>query len=344
MIPFVAFKYNVSQTVWLLVNFILLSASIIFLLKAMNIGRRELRITPLKLVLFILIIFNFTPLIEVFLLGQLTIIVFFLICMAFFYFKRGRDILCGVMLALATCIKVSPVLFVVYFLFKRQWRVFLSSVLGICIIVSFSIPITGHSVWKEYVTTIIPLMLSYTHKLAGSLNICGFFTRLLVPNTITEAIWPKPELASVLIWGGNICIVGCSFFFLRRPMNRYSIFDFEFSLMIILYMLVGSYTREHYMTLLLLTFLLGFNYLFETLSSSTAKNPYIPQLFLFAIFLSVAYAVIALQYDYRHELFRSGFLILLFSMKFYGVALLWIAHILLLRHLPGIRSFQEKIT
>jgi alpha-1,2-mannosyltransferase len=55
--------------------------------------------------------------------GNINILILFLVTSALFAFHRRRDWLCGLLLALAICCKVTPLLFVPYFAWKRQWRV-----------------------------------------------------------------------------------------------------------------------------------------------------------------------------------------------------------------------------
>ncbi len=54
--------------------------------------------------------------------GNVNILILFLVIAALFAWHRGYDIAAGLLLALAICCKVTPALFVPYFVWKRQWR------------------------------------------------------------------------------------------------------------------------------------------------------------------------------------------------------------------------------
>jgi alpha-1,2-mannosyltransferase len=54
--------------------------------------------------------------------GNVNIFILFLLVAALFVFYRGKDFLAGLLLALAIACKLTPVLFVPYFLWKRAWR------------------------------------------------------------------------------------------------------------------------------------------------------------------------------------------------------------------------------
>jgi len=54
--------------------------------------------------------------------GNVNILILFLTIGALYAWRRGYDLVAGLTLALAICCKVTPALFVPYFLWKRQWK------------------------------------------------------------------------------------------------------------------------------------------------------------------------------------------------------------------------------
>lgn len=63
--------------------------------------------------------------------GNVNIFILFLVMASLYAFARGRDIASGLLLALAIACKVTPALFVVYFLWKRAWGVLLGCAIGL---------------------------------------------------------------------------------------------------------------------------------------------------------------------------------------------------------------------
>jgi hypothetical protein len=63
--------------------------------------------------------------------GNVNLFILFLIVAALYTFHRGRDFTAGIVLALAVCCKVTPALFVPYFLWKRAWRAVLGCAAGL---------------------------------------------------------------------------------------------------------------------------------------------------------------------------------------------------------------------
>src|SRR5262249_10644610 len=54
--------------------------------------------------------------------GNVNLFILFLVVAALYAFHQRRDLLCGVLLGLAIACKVTPALFVPYFVWKRSWK------------------------------------------------------------------------------------------------------------------------------------------------------------------------------------------------------------------------------
>lgn len=63
--------------------------------------------------------------------GNVNIFILFLVTASLYSFSRGRDWLAGLLLALSIACKVTPALFVIYFLYKRAWGVLLGCTIGL---------------------------------------------------------------------------------------------------------------------------------------------------------------------------------------------------------------------
>jgi alpha-1,2-mannosyltransferase len=71
--------------------------------------------------------------------GNVNLLILFLIVTALIAFYRRRDGLAGVLLGLSIACKLTPALFLVYFLYKRAWKSLLGAVAGLIVFV-FAIP------------------------------------------------------------------------------------------------------------------------------------------------------------------------------------------------------------
>jgi hypothetical protein len=63
--------------------------------------------------------------------GNVNIFILFLVVGSLIAFSRGRDLIAGTLLALAIACKVTPALFVAYFVWKRAWKVLAGTAIGL---------------------------------------------------------------------------------------------------------------------------------------------------------------------------------------------------------------------
>ena len=80
---------------------------------------------------FLVILLSFRPILSDLHHGNNNLVILFLIVSALYAWRKGYDVLGGLALALAITYKVTPALFVPYFIYKRSWRVVGATMLGI---------------------------------------------------------------------------------------------------------------------------------------------------------------------------------------------------------------------
>lgn len=102
-----------AKRVWVAINLGLLVACVELLARSTSLGRRRIWLLSLLAIL---------PLRASFLDGQMHLLVLFLLVGAFWAHRRGRELLCGVCVAIAAGLKVYPLVFIFYFVWKREWR------------------------------------------------------------------------------------------------------------------------------------------------------------------------------------------------------------------------------
>jgi alpha-1,2-mannosyltransferase len=65
--------------------------------------------------------------------GNVNLLILFLVVMALFAYRSGWDVTAGIVLALAIACKVTPALFVGYFIWKRAWRCLAGCSIGLAL-------------------------------------------------------------------------------------------------------------------------------------------------------------------------------------------------------------------
>ncbi|UCC71974.1 MAG: DUF2029 domain-containing protein [Gemmatimonadota bacterium] len=104
--------------------------------------------------------------------AQVNIVILFFLCLALYLFKRSADLSAGLALGLITALKLTPGLFIVYFAYKRAYRVVLGAVLGLLVC------------WL----LVPPLVLGIDHFTAVMSGWYGRLNPFLVEGTLAEGV------------------------------------------------------------------------------------------------------------------------------------------------------------
>jgi hypothetical protein len=226
------------------------------------IARREYLLTYPYWMIAVALVLNLDPVLDSLLLGQLDAVILLLIVTSFFAYRRGRDLIAGSCLALATMVKFSPLFLILYFLLKKRLRVVASAVVATLVIGLLSLTLAGFEAHKVFVADILPTLLAGSAQMDNqSLN--GFFNRLFLEGEFITELLGAPSLPQVRLLGlaFSILLVGATICLIRgRPTSRtYLRFDVEYSLVVITLPLLSSIAWHHYMAWYVLPFLILLN-------------------------------------------------------------------------------------
>jgi hypothetical protein len=117
LIPFTYLDYQIAEFVWFVCNQILLVLVFILLLKIF-----KLEFNLINSAVLVFLITNFYPIFDALDWGQAGILVFACILGSYYFFMKKSDVLASFLLALAVGIKVAPILLLLFFLWKREYR------------------------------------------------------------------------------------------------------------------------------------------------------------------------------------------------------------------------------
>jgi hypothetical protein len=210
--------------------------------------------------------------------GNNNLLILFLIVAALESWRRGYDVLAGLVLALSITFKVTPLLFVPYFVYKRSWRTVGATFLGIGIFLlivpsliigpRFNGECLGmwwHRILGPYVA----------HGVVGAQEInqsmVGVLTRLLTATKVGTGRYDSlmavnvvawdPNFVNLLVKGISLGLVGLLAVFCRTPARRRDDPRLlgEFALIVLTMLFVSERSwKHHYVTLLLpYTYLMG---------------------------------------------------------------------------------------
>jgi hypothetical protein len=205
--------------------------------------------------------------------GNVNLVILFLIVATLYAWRRGYDVLAGLLLALAISYKVTPALFVPYFLFKREWRVAVTTMLGVGL---FLLVVPSLALGIEFNAECLAM---WWHRILSpyvgkgevspqevNQSMAGVLTRLLVEVPPAQAhgysgtlfdlnllSWPR-ETVTTLIKILSVGFVGLLAYFSRTKATRRDdprLFG-EWSLVVLTMLFVSERSwKHHFVTLLL---------------------------------------------------------------------------------------------
>ncbi|MGB8647807.1 MAG: glycosyltransferase family 87 protein [Anaerolineae bacterium] len=184
-------------------------------------------------------------------LGQQDILILFLVALSFWALSRGHDLTAAVPIAIATLVKITPGIFVLYFLWKREWRIALYTMAATLAIVLLGLPWVGIDRWFQFVTQIFPAISTGTSYFDNQ-SLPGLINRLLLDPVYAQGLQSAPSvpLLRVLNTGAELLLVGAVLFLSRgRRISRRSLTHaLEFSLLLLIQPIISPIAWDHYYT------------------------------------------------------------------------------------------------
>ena len=218
------------------------------------------------------ILFSFRPILGDLHHGNNNLIILFLIVSCLYVWRKGYDVLAGLILALAISYKVTPALFIPYFMYKSSWRTVGATLLGMGLFL-LVIPslIIGPAFNGECLGWWWHRMLSpYLVQGAASdqeinQSMVGVLTRLLTDSKTGTGRYDvhldhlnflalPPKTVGYLVKAISLALIGLLAFFCRTKTKRRDDFRLfgEFSLVVLTMLFVSERSwKHHFVTLLL---------------------------------------------------------------------------------------------
>lgn len=119
--------------------------------------------------------------------GNVNLFILLLVVGCLYSFSRGRDRFAGVLLALAIACKVTPALFIVYFLWKRSWNVLIGCSVGL-VLFFFVVPSLGFGIQRG------SLVEGWEQNWA---SLTAWYKNMIVPYVVHGEVWSERENQSL---------------------------------------------------------------------------------------------------------------------------------------------------
>lgn len=250
-LPLSGFDYWLAHLIWNLLSMTALALSIAMIVGALDIGLRSRFWTATGLLMVS------APMYIHLTMGTLNLVLLFLLTGTWWADRSGRPRWAGILLGLATAIKLFPGFLFVYFLFRQRWQTVAAGVVSFILCNLTAAAILGPNAYREYATDVMPRVTQWrTHWPNSSLS--GFSYKLFYPGTKGSRIEPlayAPSVAHGL--AGVSCfvvlaIVAAASYRAGSPAKA----DLVYALSLVAMLLVSPVAWEHYFLLLLLPFAL----------------------------------------------------------------------------------------
>jgi hypothetical protein len=184
--------------------------------------------------------------------GQVTLHIFFLMLVVFWAFSRGRDGIAGIALGLNIMTKMVPGLFLIYFIWKREWRVVVFTLATIVILVLLTLPWSGINMWVEYFTRILPASSPGTGHIHNQ-SLAGLINRLMLGDTANHIVRNVPAVRAVSLLTTALVVTLAAYLTKGKLASRHSLrFGLEYSLWLTALTLISPISWFHYFAWLLL--------------------------------------------------------------------------------------------
>lgn len=220
------------------------------------------------------LIFSLRPFLSDLHHGNNNLVILFLVVLALEAWRRGYDVLAGLILALSISYKVTPALFVFYFLLKREWRTAGATVLGMGIFLlivpalvigpEFNARCLG-SWWQTMMSPFLTQGASSPQEINQSMG--GVLTRLLTETKTGDGRYDvhiaslnlvslKPSTVRIVVKGASLGLLVLLAFFCRTKTTRRDDPRLlgEFALVVLTMLFLSERSWKHHFVTMLLPF------------------------------------------------------------------------------------------
>ena len=194
IVPLSVFSALVAKRLWILCNLLFLCATVEPLTRLTSLGRRRV---------WLLVLLAVFPLRTSFLFGQMHILVLFLLTLAYLLRCKGKQVASAAVLAFAGLLKVYPLLFALYFLWKRQWRMLFAMLSATVVLAGMSYAWMGPAVIDTYILQVLPRSVQgevLDPYSAHAASVAALFHRLFIlePVSNPHPLFNSPTLYATL--------------------------------------------------------------------------------------------------------------------------------------------------
>lgn len=291
--PLTIFPLLIAEKIWVIISFGVFLLAIFSLFRLLRV-----KWFSLEGLCFLIGISWFFPFKFTLGMGQINMLT--VLCLVlFFSFYETKKHLAGFFLTASIAIKISPVLFVFYLIYKRNWDVLYGALITAIVfltITSFTLPGAAH----EYYFDILPKLSSAWPTVYYNQALTGFLGRL--PFSLLSL--------KILRYGIPLILMGITFWAVSTN-KRKSFTLLELGSILPILLITSSFSWQHHFVILIISYVIMIHFLLK--STFPQKNV---RALLFVLVISF----LLVGYNIKQP---AAIPILLQSHVFFGCVLLW---------------------
>jgi len=241
-VPLTFLNYQTAQNV-----FTALSLVSLVLIIYLSMRLRFPKIDKLTFVLFLVLSLLFFPTKFTLGMGQNNLIAFLILLLSYFFYRKGRQTLSGVLLGVAISFKTVFGIFILFYILKKQFKIILYALLTIAVftMVTSSVSPLGAGLYKFYFTNIIPPLLNFEGRgIFYNQGISGFIARVISDVGLIKLVWFATSL---------VFLITTAFLTLKKKKE-----NLQFSLFLLTLLLIDSLSWQHHFVWTLFSFAILF--------------------------------------------------------------------------------------
>ncbi len=319
-------KLSFENSKWLafIVNHLLLVGIYLTLLPLItkNFGTA----TYLPIIIFTVYFFSYDPIINTFTIGQSNLILLFCLSSIWWLISRDSkskisDIGIGLLLSITILLKLYPAILLLFFLFKRDFKVVIFATVFTLLFSFISLMILPAGIWQDWINVMLAKAAIGENAIdfvspgfPWNISVSAFFSRLFSVNNWTRPLINAPMIGTTLTYLVSIALVTAVLWKSYKLKSSYKTesINAEFGLYLLTMFLIAPVSWGHHLAFILPAIIITVGYLIK-------ENP-VPKTVLM---ITGSVIVIGLKIPYWSSVLYSPALNWAISIKMFAIVLLW---------------------
>lgn len=240
-LPLGYLDYHPALLFWNLLSLTALAVSVCIILRELRLSLSPWLILPIAAFLLV-----FDPFLQQVYQGQLNGLLLFLLTLGWLALRHGKDSLAGMVVGIATAVKLAPGLLLLYFLFQRRWTALGWALATLASITLATFVLFGLGAYWDYLLVVQPAVSSFRYSRLNT-SLVGFWQRLLEGHEL-EKIQPliyAPWLGKLAVLTSAMGVVAILVWCGRKWQGNPAGQDRLYALYIVAMLLLSPVTWTH---------------------------------------------------------------------------------------------------